>query len=75
MSADPLPVDLLTLEVGSTITKATVTEVPTAMPWTKLTPMRNRPRIEITTVQPANSTARPAVSIARTTADSGSSPS
>ena len=40
-------------------------EVPTAMPRMKSTPMRSRPSSEMTTVLPANSTARPAVSIAR----------
>ena len=61
--------------IDASITMATVTDVPTARPFTKSTPMRNRPRSEITTVMPANTTARPAVSIARTTACSGSSPS
>ncbi len=59
--------------IEASITTATVTDVPTASPLTKSTPIRNRPRIEMTTVQPANTTARPAVSIARTTARSGSS--
>ena len=36
--------------------------------------MSQRPSTEIMTVVPANSTARPAVSIARTTLRSGSSP-
>ena len=35
----------------------------TATPWTKLSPMRNRPSSEMITVMPANSTARPLVSI------------
>ena len=61
--------------IDASITTATVTEVPTAMPFTKSTPMRNRPSSEMTTVQPANTTARPAVSMARTTACSGSKPS
>ena len=54
---------------------ATVTDVPTAIPFTKSTPIRNRPSSEITTVVPANTTARPAVSMARTTACWGSKPS
>ena len=61
--------------IDATITTATVTEVPTAMPFTKSTPMRNRPSNEMITVQPAKTTARPAVSMARTTACSGSKPS
>ncbi len=39
------------------------------------TPITNRPSSEMTTVPPANSTARPLVSIACTTAASGSTPS
>ena len=59
----------------ASITIPTVIDVPTAIPFTKSMPIRNRPRSEITTVHPANTTARPAVSIARTTACSGSRPS
>ena len=36
----------------ATITSATVTDVPTASPRTNLTPIRNRPKSEITTVHP-----------------------
>ena len=39
-------------------------EAPIAKPFMKPTPMINIPSSEITTVVPANSTARPAVSIA-----------
>ena len=43
---------------------ATVTAALTARPWTKLTPIRSMPSSEMTTVMPAKSTERPAVSMA-----------
>ena len=61
--------------IDASITNATVTDVPRARPWTNETPIRNRPSTEIMTVVPAKTTARPAVSMARTTAGSGASPS
>jgi len=48
----------------------TTDAAPTARPVTKLTPMISRPRREMTTVVPAKSTDRPAVSRAMAT-DSG----
>ena len=52
-----------------------VYNAPIAMPRMNDRPTRNRPSTEITTVPPANSTARPLVSIEWTTAVSGSMPS
>ena len=46
---------------------ATVTDAVTARPCTKPMPMRSMPSTETTTVAPANSTARPAVSMAMAT--------
>ena len=57
------------VSVASTISN-TPTAEPTAMPVTKLRPMSVRPSSEITTVMPANTTARPLVSIDSTTASS-----
>lgn len=48
------------------IVNATTTAAPMARPDTKLSCMINMPSNEMTTVVPANSTARPAVSIAIT---------
>jgi hypothetical protein len=48
---------------ANTVT-ATTEAAPTARPCTKLTPMSSMPNSEITTVVPANSTDRPAVSMA-----------
>ena len=56
------------------IVKSTVIDAPTAMPFMKLTPMINMPRSEITTVVPANNTARPAVSTASAVAAAQSPP-
>jgi hypothetical protein len=47
----------------------------TAMPCTKSSPMRNRPINEMITVRPANSTARPLVSIDSAIASSTLNPS
>ena len=60
---------------AASITNRTASDAPTASPRMNDTPMRNRPSNEITTVPPANSTARPLVSIECTTACSGSKPS
>lgn len=54
--------------------KATVTAAAMATPWRKLTPRANMPSIAMHTISPANSTARPLVSIASTTAASRDSP-
>ena len=43
---------------------ATTRAAPTARPVMKVMPITSMPSIEITTVRPANSTARPAVSMA-----------
>ncbi len=51
----------------ATTVRATVTEALTARPCTKGTPIRSMPRREMTTVMPANSTERPAVSMAMPT--------
>ena len=48
----------------ATIVTATTEAAPMANPVTKLTPMINMPISEMTTVVPANTTARPAVSMA-----------
>ena len=61
--------------IDASMTTATVTDAPMARPITKSTPMMNRPSREMTTVVPANSTARPAVSMERTVAACGSIPS
>ena len=45
-------------------TRSTAAIVPTASPYTNDTPRSIMPRSEITTVQPANRTARPEVSMA-----------
>ena len=54
---------------------STPTDEATAMPCTKLRPIRNRPIREMITVSPANNTARPLVSIDSTMASSTLSPS
>ena len=51
----------------ATIVTATTSAAPRARPVTKATPMTSMPSSEITTVVPANSTERPAVSMAMTT--------
>ena len=58
---------------GSNVTEAiivtsTVIAAPTPRPWKNGRPMSSRPSSEMTTVIPANSTARPAVSMARAVA-------
>ena len=61
--------------VSAAITvNATTTAAATATPYRKLTPSANIPSIAITTIIPANSTARPEVSIASTTASSRLTP-
>ena len=60
---------------AASITSSTASAAPVAMPRMKGMPMKNMPSREITTVQPANSTARPAVVSEVTTACRGSSPS
>ena len=62
---------------GSSVSEASITsstpiEAEIATPYRKLTPSSIIPSSAITTVQPANSTARPAVSIACTTDSRGS---
>jgi hypothetical protein len=47
---------------------------PTAKPFMNARPIKNMPHSEISTAVPANSTARPLVSIASTMASSTSSP-
>ena len=64
---------------GSSVNEArTISSTPsaeaTATPWTKLSPMSIRPSSEMMTVVPANSTARPLVSIDSTTDSSTSRP-
>ena len=64
---------------GSSVTEAiivtsTVTAAPVARPLMKPRPMMNMPSSEMTTVNPANTTARPAVSSATTVDCSGPSP-
>jgi hypothetical protein len=64
---------------GSSVTAASIVirtpiEMPTARPRIMSSPMVNMPITAMITVQPANRTARPAVSIARTVARSGSRP-
>ncbi len=64
---------------GSRVTEAiivtsTVTAAPVARPLMNDRPMMNMPSSEITTVTPANMTARPAVSSATTVDCSGSRP-
>ena len=54
---------------------STASDEATAGPYRNATPRANMPRSAITTVAPANSTARPEVSMALTTASSTSSPS
>ena len=54
---------------------ATTAAAPTPRPPTKAMPISSMPSSEMTTVVPANSTARPAVSRAVTTEVSGSRPS
>ena len=58
---------------AAAITSSTASAAPIESPRMNERPIRNRPNNEITTVPPANSTARPLVSIACTTACSGSS--
>ena len=53
---------------------ATVTAAAMPRPDTKLNPMSNMPISDTTTVMPAKTTARPAVSIAPTVASSGEKP-
>ena len=53
---------------------ATAIEAAIATPYRKLTPSANIPSIAMHTIIPANSTARPEVSIASTTASSPLSP-
>ena len=65
---------------GSSVSAAsiivnTTAAPPMAMPWRNARPMSSAPSSEMTTTIPANSTARPAVSIDRSTAASGSRPS
>ncbi len=57
-----------------TIISSTPITDASATPCTKLRPMRNSPISEMITVMPANSTARPLVSIASTTESSTSRP-
>ncbi len=57
------------------ITNSTAAMAPKARPYTKGWPMSSMPSSEMTTVVPANSTARPDVSRARTAAPLGSRPS
>ena len=64
---------------GSSVTAATTAtstavEVPRAKPCRKLRPISSSPSSEIMTVQPANTTARPAVPIASMVAAWGSRP-
>ena len=64
---------------GSRVSAASMvmtTPAAAAIPRERLTsrPTTSRPRTETTTVVPANSTARPAVSMAVTTASTGSCP-
>ena len=54
---------------------STVTDTPIPMPPSHPRPTSSRPSIEMTTVAPANTTARPAVSIALTVAARGEWPS
>ena len=61
--------------IAAAMTNKTASDAPTANPRMNDTPMRKRPSSEMTTVPPANSTARPLVSIECTTASSGSAPS
>jgi hypothetical protein len=61
------------VSVARTIS-STPTAEPTAMPVTKLRPMSVRPSSEMTTVMPANTTARPLVSIDSVTASSTDAP-
>ena len=49
----------------------TASDVPTARPWRKLSPISSMPSTETMTVKPANTTARPEVVIASSTAASG----
>ena len=58
----------------ATIVTATTVAALTASPVTKLMPMMIMPSSEMTTVVPANSTARPAVSMASTVASRTSIP-
>ena len=60
--------------IAANIVSSTVNEEPTAGPRRKLTPTSSCPSIATTTTTPANSTARPDVSIAVTIASSGSTP-
>ena len=60
--------------IDATIVMSTPSEIAMATPRLLDSFMSSRPRIEIITVVPAKRTARPAVSTARTTAPSGSSP-
>ena len=60
---------------AAAITNSTASDAPTARPRMNDTPITKSPSSEITTVPPANSTARPLVSIAWTTARCGSTPS
>ena len=53
---------------------STVTATPIPMPVTQPIPMISSPRSDTTTVTPAKSTARPAVSIAATVASRGERP-
>ncbi len=60
--------------MAASIVKVTTTAEETATPCRKLTPSRNMPRKETTTIDPANTTARPEVAPASTTASSTVSP-
>ena len=59
---------------AASIVKATVTAAATATPYRKLTPRANIPSIAMQTIVPANSTARPEVSIASTAESSRDRP-
>ncbi len=75
-----IPVPTLLSSAGSSVRAAdivssTASEAASAGPWRKLTPIANSPSIATTTVAPAKSTARPAVSMATSTASLTSRPS
>ena len=61
--------------IEASIVTTTASEAPMARPRTKLMPIANMPSSETTTMQPANTTALPDVTIERTTARSAGMPS